>query len=67
MERLVNELKIYHFIGGFLIDSIDGNYLDIYNELYNNTDELVNKFYTNLSVEDNSSIQNPYSFTILVL
>ena len=38
--------NISFYIGGFLLDSIDGNYLDIYNELYNrNTDELVNKLY----------------------
>ena len=32
-------------IGGIIIDKLDGNYLDIYSELYDrNSDELVNKY-----------------------
>ena len=41
-------------IGGIVIDKLDENYLDIYSELYDrNMDELVNKFYSDLSIEEN--------------
>ena len=48
-------------IGGILIDKLDGNFLDIYSELYDrNIDELVNKYYSDLSVENNNKIQKLY-------
>lgn len=48
-------------IGGIIIDKLDGNYLDIYSELYDrNSDELVNKYYSDLSVESNNSKQKLY-------
>lgn len=53
--------NISFHIGGILIDKIDSNFLDIYSELYDrNMDELVNKFYTDLSVESNSNNQKIY-------
>ena len=48
-------------IGGIVIDKLDGNYLDIHSELYDrNTDELVNKYYSDLSVESNNTKQKLY-------
>lgn len=41
-------------IGGIIIDKMDGNFLDIYSELYDRKiDELIKKYYTNLSIENN--------------
>ena len=48
-------------IGGILIDKMDGHFLDIYSELYDiKTDELVNKYYTDLSIENNNTKQSLY-------
>lgn len=48
-------------IGGILIDKLDGNFLDIYSELYDrNMDELVNKYYSDLSIESNNKLQKLY-------
>jgi hypothetical protein len=53
--------NISFHIGGILIDKIDSNFLDIYSELYDrNMDELVNKFYTDIGVENNSNNQKIY-------
>lgn len=48
-------------IGGIIIDKLDGNFLDIYSELYDRKqDELVNKYYSDLSTENNSNKQKIY-------
>ena len=48
-------------IGGIVIDKLDGNYLDIHSELYDrNSDELVNKYYSDISVESNNKKQKLY-------
>ena len=53
--------NISFHIGGILIDKIDGNFLDIYSELYDrNIDELVNKYNTDINLESNSKTQKLY-------
>ena len=48
-------------IGGMEIDKFDSQYLDIYNELYDpNTDSLVGKFNSDITLQENSSKQNLY-------
>jgi hypothetical protein len=48
-------------IGGQTIDTFDYNWLDIYNELYDQTsDSLVSKFNTDISVEENNYAQKLY-------
>lgn len=53
--------KIELKIGGTTIDKIDSQWLDIYNELYNQkSDCLVGKFNSDLSLQENSSAQRVY-------
>ena len=48
-------------IGGMIIDRIDGNLLDIYNEIYNQeSDSLVGKFNSDITLENNSNKQRLY-------
>ena len=48
-------------IGGQTIDTFDYNWLDIYNELYDQTsDSLVSKFNTDISVDENNYAQKLY-------
>ena len=48
-------------IGGQVIDTFDYNWLDIYNELYDQTsDSLIGKFNTDISVEENNYAQKLY-------
>tara|TARA_B100000401_G_scaffold426756_1_gene357676 strand:+ start:1053 stop:2285 length:1233 start_codon:yes stop_codon:yes gene_type:complete len=48
-------------IGGMEIDKYDSQYFDLYNELYDpNTDSLVGKFNSDITLQENSSKQNLY-------
>ena len=48
-------------IGGMKIDTIDGQLLDIYNELYNqNSDTLVGKFNSDITLQNNSKALKLY-------
>ena len=48
-------------IGGQTIDTYDYNWLDIYNEIYDqNSDTLVSKFNTDISLEENNYSQKLY-------
>ena len=48
-------------IGGMEIDKFDSQYFDLYNELYDpNTDSLVGKFNSDITLQENSSKQNLY-------
>ena len=48
-------------IGGQTIDKFDSNWMDIYNEIYNQrTDSLVGKFNTNITLQENYGVQKLY-------
>ena len=48
-------------IGGQTIDKFDSNWMDIYNEIYNQrTDSLVGKFNTDITLQENSGVQRLY-------
>ena len=48
-------------IGGQKIDTFDYNWLDIYSEIFDpNSDSLVGKFYTDISLQENSNKQELY-------
>ena len=53
--------SISFIIGGQTIDTYDYNWLDIYNELYDQTsDSLIGKFNTDISLEENNYAQKLY-------
>ena len=48
-------------IGGLTIDTLDTNWLDIYNELFDQrSDTLIGKFNTDITLQENNTAQKLY-------